>query len=175
MSNPFLRQYAELRKSDFERHPIWMCVYGIDTDEPWYAGANELTYRPWPSSLPYECGRADGPMVLAHTRLTLADGTELDGFSSPPFPPDGEAGSSLSYRQPQLFLPDGTLIGFWLGMRDDAATESQRLYSALQKRSTQVFPIRYRIPNTIIDCNNTAIIEGFMRIGPDMKTTITER
>src|SRR5207237_3694921 len=121
---------------------IWMCVHNIDVEEAWYPTTNELTHRPWIGELPYKCSEPTGGMVVAHTEFNLADGSVLRGFSSPPFPPDGKKGFALSYRQPQLFLPDGTLIGFWLGIRKSSVEQRQRLYTYLGKNASQVFPMK---------------------------------
>src|SRR4051794_41167183 len=141
MNAPVLRQYGVLRPQDFEAHRVWMCVHGVDLDEPWYDDADELTYRPWTGPLPHPSEDRGGPMVVARITFRLADGTLWPGFATPPFTPDGPAGIHLSYTQPQIFLPDGGFLGsFWYGGREVSAAERERFYSQLRKSPNEVFP-----------------------------------
>ena len=113
-------------------------------------------------------------MVVARTAFRLSDGTVLSGFSHPPYPPDGEPAKSLSYRQPQMFLPGGMAIGFWLGMLSTSEKKRARLYSLLAKRDVDVFPIKYRIAKGLVDVDDSAVIDGFSRL-VELSNLIVER
>ena len=77
MTIPELKQSDELKLADFERHPVWIGVHGLDEARPWYARCNEATYRPWTRDLPIS-GRVG--KVFVSSRLDLADGTGYPGF-----------------------------------------------------------------------------------------------
>jgi hypothetical protein len=155
---PILRQYSELRRADFDKSPIWMCVYGIDNDEPWYGRTDEATYREWPHSLPFKCADSALFDVVVSTTFTLADGSSFAGFSRPISLRSG--GRELSYTQPQMFLPDGLLRSFWLGMQTPRHDEIHRSYASLGKAASEVFPISYSPCPRCIDVRYTGKIDG---------------
>ena len=167
MFKPLFKQYCDLTLADFRAHPIWMCIHGVDDEEPWAADGDELTHRPYPGPVPYVCSNPQAPMVLVSTRFKLADGTEFEGFSNPPF--FGETPAlGVSYRQPQMFLPDGRRVGFWFGTLSQVTEGLRELYSTLSRRSSEVFPITYRIAPGLTDCDdeNAGIIGlGTMALG----------
>jgi len=163
-----LRQYGDLRARDFESHPVWMCVHGVDEDEPWYYDADELTYRPWTGPLPYRSGEPGNPMVVARVSFRLADGTVWPGFSTPPFRPDGPAGVHVSYMQPQIFFPDDGRFGsFWHGLGDVSDAERERFYSELKKSPNEVFPLTFTFDPGLLDVPFVGTIEGFSSLTDD--------
>src|SRR5665213_1248564 len=161
MSQVELKQCYDFRQSDFISNPIWMCVFNIDVDEPWYDETDEATYRPWPGPPPYRCSGLNALDVIVRAQFTLADGTKLEGFARPPSPPDGDAGYSLGFRQPALFLPGGSMIGFWLGGRESCEPDRGQFYSELRKTPSQVFPIMYQSFPGLIDTPDAGSIDGF--------------
>jgi hypothetical protein len=171
MNAPTLRQYQDFRPRDFDLHPVWMCVHGVDAEEPWYAATDELTYRPWAGTLPYPSAEPQGFMVVAPVTFRLADGSRWAGFATPPFPPGGPAGAHLSYTQPQLFLPDnGRLANFWFGVRDISASERERFYSQLKKSPNEVFPLTFTFDAGLLDVPFVGGIEGFTSLAGDGRT-----
>jgi hypothetical protein len=48
---PVLKQFGDLTLADFERHPVWVSVHGLDEGAPWYDDTNEETFRPWTDDL----------------------------------------------------------------------------------------------------------------------------
>jgi hypothetical protein len=171
MNAPVLRQYGDLRAQDFDSHPVWMCVHGVDLNEPWYGGTDELTYRPWTGPLPYPSAERGGPMVVARVTLRLADATLWPGFAIPPFTPDGLPGVHLSYTQPQIFFPDGGPPGsFWYGVRDVSAAERERFYSQLKKSPNEVFPLTFTFDPGLLDVPFVGAIEGFTSFAADRRT-----
>jgi len=175
MFKPLLKQYNDLTVADFHAHPIWMCLHGIDDEEPWGPESDELTHRPYPGPVPYVCSNPEAPMVLVETLFKLADHTQLEGFSSPPYFSDDPRGRSISYRQPQLFLPDGRRFGFWFGLIEHAREASTRFYAALARRPSQIFPIIYRIAPGLTDHDDKdARIIGFGTMNPGASEEIFE-
>src|SRR3954469_14111936 len=140
---PGLRTVPELTRADLVSSPVWRNVYGTDAEEPWYeaAAVDEVTYRPWDGPLPYDCHRpVDRPPIVAAT-FNFADGTRMDGYMSPPGLWLRDFGSHLWYTQPALFLPDGTQCGFWSGGERQRQGNRSRLYAAVGKPATDVFPM----------------------------------
>ena len=142
-SPDFLKQYGELTQRDFQLHPVWINVHGIDQDEPWYENEeiDEETFRPYTGDLPVST--TDGILLVAAT-LQLADGTEYPGFLTPIEPmPEASPLDRMRASQPSLFARSGVAIDFWTGIydpRDDLA----RYYQLLDHPPAAVFPIVYR-------------------------------
>ena len=168
---PELVQFGNLTPAHFDRVPVWAACSSFDYDAPWYGDTDEETFRPWDAMLP---APADGGMLLVRIALRLADGTALSGFVTPmPGPPDGEP-RSLGTMQPQLYLPDGKIIGFWLGMFGDPAAERQRLYAALGREASAVFPITFLAEPGLVSGTASGTIDGFYTV-PDGKTVTVAR
>ena len=175
MFKPLLKQYNALTRADFDAHPIWVCVHGIDDEEPWAFDSDELTHRPYDGRLPYICSNPEAPMVLVRTHFALADGTQFEGFSSPPYFGDDPSGRSVSYRQPQLILPDGRRFGFWFGAIERLRKDLHQFYAAIGKRPSEIFPITYRIAPGLTDRDDEeAKIIGFGTMKPDFTGEIFE-
>lgn len=90
------RQVYELSPADLERHAIWEFAL----DEEGNEGQDEATVRPY--AVDGLLDPADG-MFVVRARLTLADGTALMGYITPPV--QGETG--LSTFQPAVVVPGG--------------------------------------------------------------------
>lgn len=162
MTQPTLRQYNDLSRADFQAYPVWMRVYGRDEQEPWYNLVDEITYRPWNGHLPYQCSDTSERSVVVYAAFQLADGTLLDGFMTPPSPADGPRGYELSYLQPELFLPDGSSIGFWWGTGKIPAARKDEFYAALTKSAAEVFPITFGAAEGLVDLDYRGSISGFL-------------
>jgi hypothetical protein len=173
MPRPILKQYRDLLRADFERAPVWVCVHGLDDVEPWYDETDELTYRPWDGALPFPRPDPEGPMTVVWCDFTLADTSRLPGFCVPPVV-GSDKSEDLSYTHPQLFLPDGTVTGFWFGAAASVADKA-RVYAALRKRAAEVFPIRYGAAAGVVTPPFELSIPGFSWFGPDYRTVVVER
>ncbi len=115
MRIPTLKQYGDLRASDFARKPAWINVHGLDEDEPWYDDdtVDEETFRPWTGGLPV--GPEEG-MLLVAAAFRAADGEMYDGFVTPTFGEGDIAVREIGAVQPVLFTPDGAQVAFWAGL-----------------------------------------------------------
>ncbi len=132
---PGLKQFGDLTREDFERHPVWVGCQTVDYDEPWYDDTDEETFRPWNGVLPADA--AEG-MLLVGAVLELRDGTKCAGFVTPSV---GEP--DLGVQQPQIFA-GGRRFAFWGGVAGTPESERHELYAALGKTPEQVFPVRFR-------------------------------
>lgn len=154
---PTLVQFAALTPAHFESSPIWASCHSFDHDEPWYDETNEETFRPWTGAVPVD--PADG-MFLVRAQGKLSDGTVLPGFLTPTAP-DVTGEQALGLLQPQLFLPSGQCLGFWLGMFGDPAAASSALYGALGKPAASIFPIQVTAERGLCADQESVEIRGF--------------
>ncbi len=139
-SIPLLRQFGDLRASDFQNYPVWVSCHVIDYDEPWHDDTDEETFRPWDKDLPVDPAET---IFLVQAPLTLADGTEMLGFIAPQTAAKSGEKPDLASIQPHMFLPDGTVVGFWSGMRALPPKEVSRFYAAIGRSQPGVFPIAF--------------------------------
>jgi hypothetical protein len=167
---PSLVQFADLTPGHFESHALWASCHSLDSGEPWYEQTDEETFRPWTGALPIH---AAAGMFLVRARLTLADGSLLPGFATP-VAPDASGHNALALLQPQLFLPSGQVVSFWLGMFGDSAVASAALYKALGKPATSVFPIQVMVEPELWLSDGPIEINGFYTV-PDGKTVRVSR
>jgi hypothetical protein len=154
---PNLVQIANLTPGHFESHAVWASCHSFDYDEPWYDQTDEETFRPWTGAFPVH---AVAGMFLVRARLTLADGSVLPGFATP-VGQDASGDEALGLLQPQLFLPSGQLVAFWLGLFGDPAAASAALYNALGKPATSVFPLQVMVEPELWLNDGLVEINGF--------------
>lgn len=160
-----LIQFGDLTEAHFVEHPVWASCHSFDFDEPWFDQTDEETFRPWTGALPVQ--PADG-MYLVRAEFTLADGTRARGFLTPADTDDPGPGA-LGTVQPQLYLPSGELVGFWLGMFGNATEAAAFVYAALGKNAEAVFPIHFVAPPNVAGGMTSGVIQGFYTV-PDGAT-----
>lgn len=131
----------------------------MDYDEPWYDDTDEETFRPWLGEVPVDPD--DAGMFLVRAKLRLADGGEVDGFVTPASALTPEGGPDLGLMQPQIFLPDGSLAGFWMGGLSEQKEAHARLYRALQRDATSVFPITFSMSDRLASGVLVGEVRGF--------------
>jgi hypothetical protein len=161
---PELKQFADLRASDFDRYPVWVLVHTMDYDESWYENTDEETVRPWTGSTPVDPSKG---MFLVRASFTLADGSEHGGFVTPaqtdPAEPD------FGTLQPHVFAVDGKPLGFWLGAFGHSEADRAAYYRRLGRNSSEVFPIDFTADNTVSSIAVAGTLAGFYAI-PDFQT-----
>ena len=171
---PLLKSIHELRPSDFEIHPIWMNVHG-EVDQPWYGDTDEVTYRPWPGPLPFDCSDPINN-VLVKADFRLADGAKLPGYLTAPYAPNPK-GWSLSHMQPDIFAPSGETFRIYWGAAAPSAAWKAEQYRLLGRDADRVFPIRYAVPPGLLNVEVRGTIEGFtwLDVNAIPRTLRTER
>jgi hypothetical protein len=137
MSKHELVQFGNLKRDHFEAFPVWASCHSFDYDEEWFDETDEETFRPWEGRMPVD--PAEG-MFLVLCTLTLSDGTELHGFFNPQAGPEP---LNLGTIQPYVFLPGGTVFGFWFGMKPCDQNDRTNFYRALSKSPSEVFPVHF--------------------------------
>jgi hypothetical protein len=156
-NRPLLKQFGDLTLSDFSQHPVWVNVHVIDYEEDWYNETDEETFRPWDGNLPADPSET---MFLVKARLTLADGSEYDGFITP----QQESGEpDLGTIQPCLFTKSGEIVWFWFGNFQPSQKDINGIYEKLSKNANQVFPIKFKAQDGIATGIVKGIIPGFCR------------
>lgn len=156
MDKPDLKQFGDLTREDFERHPVWVGCHTSDCDEPWYEDTDEETFRPWTGGLP---ANASAHMLLAKATFELRDGSRHPGFVTPD-PDPGDLGT----QQPHIWAGDRA-FGFWGGMFGVPAEERQALYSALGRKPDDVFPLQFSIEPGLATGTTNGEVKGFYRSG----------
>lgn len=150
---PELRQFGDLRAADFERHPVWVNCHTEDYGQPWYDRTDEETFRPWPR-VPVDPSQG---MFLVRATLTLSCGEAYPGFVTPAHERD------LGTLQPHLFLGDD-LIGFWGGVVGIPPEGRRRVYEALGRDPSGVFPLAFAAVDGLSAGVTRGTVDGFVRL-----------
>ncbi|MFZ2641827.1 MAG: hypothetical protein WA117_12580 [Verrucomicrobiia bacterium] len=145
------KQVYELTAGDLDRYPVW--EFALDEEEE--EGQDEATIRPY--ELRSSLDPSDG-MFIVRARLTLADGTRMLGYLTPPVQGD----ATLGTLQPAIVTTDAQ-VSFWYGMCEPKSTEIAENYSRLGKSSAdQVFPLRFESDVDLISGVISGEVPGFM-------------
>ena len=154
MEKPELKQFGDLSREDFDRHPVWIGCHTADYDKPWYEDTDEETFRPWTGKLP-----ADAPegILLVKATFELVDASRHAGFITPALGPD-----DIGTQQPYIFVGD-QCFGFWGGIVGVSIGERQSLYAALGRKPDEIFPLRFSIDPTLAAGDTSGQIKGFYR------------
>jgi hypothetical protein len=94
------KQFDELTLDDVRRFPVWEFALDDGGEEE----QDEETERPWKISGPLD--PSDG-MFSVRASFTLADGTKMNGCSTPPLP--GDLGTTL-HKKAKPFAGEGTPV-----------------------------------------------------------------
>lgn len=154
-TRPILKQFADLRQTDFDEFAVWVSVHIIDYDEEWYDDTDEETFRPWLEVLPVD---ANQTQFLVRAKFELSDGRTLNGFMSPQ---DKRESPYLGFMQPSLFLPSGKLESFWEGMFRRPDEEHHQFYEELGGNPASIFPIAFSADNGLAIGITSGLIPGF--------------
>jgi hypothetical protein len=151
------KQVYLLTSADLAAFAVWEFAL----DEEGEAGQDEATVRPHPFAGEVDC---DVGMLIVRARFTLADGTVMSGYLTPPVQGD----DGLGTLQPVIITPRGQ-VGFWCGLRAPDSTVIEQDYRSLGRQPEKVFPVRFQsdIP---LSCGELGgEIPGFLVI-EDLKT-----
>jgi hypothetical protein len=125
------RQIYELTPHDLKAFPIWE----FKLDETAEGGQDELTVRPH---------MADGPldpadrMFVVRAAFTLADGSIMRGYFTPP----GRGDAGVGALQPIIVTEEGQ-VRFWCGTSIPGPKRLARSYELLGKDARQIFPLQF--------------------------------
>jgi hypothetical protein len=158
MTQPVLRQFADLTAQDLLDFPVWIGCHTADYDEPWYDETDEETFRPFLGTLP---ASPDQGMLLVRAQITLNDGTSFSGFVTPAFPEEPEDGGRiLGTQQPMVFTAAGA-VRIWHGGFEPSQSAIDEAYRALGRVAAAVFPLRFRAEQGLTTGNAEGTVSGF--------------
>ena len=109
------KQVYLLTAADLAAFAVWEFAL----DEEGAAGQDEATVRPRPFERELDCNVR---MLIVRARFTLADGTVMSGYLTPPVQGD----DGLGTLQPVVITPGGQ-VGFWCGLRAPDSAPSNRI------------------------------------------------
>jgi hypothetical protein len=144
------RQIYELTPHDLKTFPIWE----FRLDETAEGGQDELTIRPFIASGPLD--PADR-MFIVQATFTLADGSMMGGYFTPP----GRGHAGAGALQPIIVTNQGQ-VRFWCGTSVPGPKRLARSYELLGKDAKQVFPLRFKSDVELADGPVTGSVPGFL-------------
>ena len=152
------KQVYELTPGDLSASPVW--EFALDEEsEP---DQDEATVRPHPVS--GTLNPSDGMFIVA-ARFSLANGTEMRGYLTPPSADD----RSLGTIQPQI-VTDAGQVSFWCGR---CPPDTTRAYQLLGGDAASVFPIRFESAVPLIGTAVSGTLPGFLCLESDFETVRT--
>jgi hypothetical protein len=125
------KQVYELTLEDLGRFPIWE----FKLDEEGEEGSDESTVRPYTASGPLDPAER---MFVVRAVFTLADGSRMPGYCSPPVRGD----DSIGTLQP-IIVTDRGQVRLWCGTTAPDLKRLTRSYGRLGKDARDVFPVQF--------------------------------
>jgi hypothetical protein len=144
------KQVYELSIEDLETHPVWEFASDEESEE----GQDEATVRPYSQSGPADA--ADGSLIV-RASFTLADGTLMKGYLTPPPP----RSTGIGDIQPEIVTPKGN-VSFWYGARKPSPEIVSKAYEILGNDSASVFPVHFISDVEIVSGPVSGTLNGFM-------------
>lgn len=92
--------------------------------------------RPYSSAGP---GNPEDGTLVVKARFTLADGTTMYGWLTPPF---GQF-SGLGTIQPQIITAEGP-VSFWFGILKPTSEDLAQCYKRLGRKPESIFPLHFQ-------------------------------
>ena len=150
-----------LTVEDLEQCAVWEFALDEEGEE----GQDEATVRPYELHGPLDPSEG---MFIVRARLRLADGTQLQGYLTPPVQGD----RSLGTLQPAVVVSEGQ-VSFWCGMIEPEPSVIAESYTRLGKSlGSQVFPLRFESDVLLVGGPVIGELPGFMVL-EDFKTMRT--
>jgi hypothetical protein len=153
------KQVYELTVEDFLEHSVWEFALEEEGEQ----GQDEATVRPKPVVGPVD--PAEG-MVVLKARFTLADGTLMAGYVTPPSP----YSSGLGTIQPQIITKHGQ-VPFWCAASKPTREALVENYGRLGRAADEVFPVRFSSEVEVVGGPVTGILNGFLYFAMETETT----
>jgi hypothetical protein len=125
------KQVYDLTVEDFDQHRVWEFALDEEGEE----GQDEATVRPLSIIGPVDPSEG---MVIVKAHFTLADGTSMAGYVTPP----GPDSSGLGTIQPQILTRQGQ-VSFWCGVFKPTREGLLQNYGRLARTAEKVFPVRF--------------------------------
>jgi hypothetical protein len=141
------KQVYQLNLEDLRESPVW--EFKVDEE-----GQDECTVRPYAASGPLDPAER---MFVVRAVFTLADGSRMHGYCSPPLRGD----DSIGILQPIIITNRGQ-VRFWCGTAAPDLNRLTRSYEWLGKDSACVFPVQFESDVELIGCPVKGRVPGFL-------------
>jgi len=125
------KQVYELTLHDLSAFPVWEFRLDVKDKE----GQDESTVRPYTATGPLD--PADR-MFVVRAVFTLADGSRMHGYFTPP----GRGDAGVGTLQP-IIVTDRGQVRFWCGTAVPDAKRLAHSYESLGRDAQHVFPVRF--------------------------------
>jgi hypothetical protein len=144
------KQVYELTLHDFASFPVWE----FRLDEDGGGGQDESTVRPYAAPGPLD---SVNRMFVVRAVFTLADGSRMQGYLTPPRGDD----ASLGTLQPIIITERGQ-VRFWCGTAVPGIERLAQNYAFLGKDAHQVFPARVESDAELVGGPVRNTVPGFL-------------
>jgi hypothetical protein len=144
------KQVYELTLDDLSKFPIWEFGFDGESEEGW----DECTVRPCTASGPLD--PADR-MFVVRAVFTLADGSRMQGYFTPPVRDD----DSIGTLQP-IIVTDRGQVRFWCGTAEPDSKLLARSYELLGKDARRVFPVGFESEVELVGGPVRGSVPGFL-------------
>jgi hypothetical protein len=144
------KQVYELTLEDLREFPVWEFRLDDEGEE----GQDESTVRPYTASGPLDPSER---MFVVRAVFTLADGSRMQGYCSPPLRGD----DSMGTLQP-IIVTDRGQVRFWCGTTEPDSKRLTRSYEWLGKDPQLVFPVRFESEVELIGAPIRGSVPGFL-------------
>jgi len=144
------KQVYELTLQDLSTFPVWE----FRLDEKGEEGRDESTVRPYAASGPLE---ATDRMFVVRAVFTLADGSKMRGYFTPP----GRGDAGIGILQP-IIVTDRGQVRFWCGTAAPGLKRLAHSYELLGKEAEHVFPLQFESEVELADGPVRGSVPGFL-------------
>lgn len=144
------KQVYDLTLSNLQQNPVWEFAL----DEEGNEGQDEATVRPYK----YKgiLNPSEG-MFIVRASFTLADGTVMQGYLTPP--PQND--KTLGVVQPVIITERGQVL-FWCGVIAPSEERIAQSYTVLGKSAECVFPLAFESAVPLVGGEIKGSIPGFL-------------
>lgn len=146
------KQVYELTQEDLAKFPVWEFALDEEGEE----GQDEATVRPYKAAGALDPSEGDG-MFVVRASFTLADGSRVPGYLTPPTRSD----DGLGAIQPVIITAQGQ-VPFWCGIVTPRAERLARCYQSLGRDAGSVFPLRFESEVELLGGPVRGSVLGFM-------------
>jgi hypothetical protein len=144
------KQVYELTLQDLSAFPIWEFRLDSDHDE----GRDESTVGPYPK---VGVLNPTDRMFVVRTIFALADGSQMQGYVSPP----GRGEEGLGALQPIIVTERGQ-VRFWCGRTAPGPKRLAQCYEWLGKSALEIFPAQFKSDVELMGGPLIGIVPGFL-------------
>lgn len=144
------KQVYELTLDDLNQFSVWE----FKLDDEGAEGQDEATVRPHLAPGPLD---PTDRMFIVRAVFTLADGTRMQGYFTPP----ARGRDTIGTLQPIIVTRRGQ-VRFWCGTAAPDSTRLARNYALLGRDAARVFPLRFESEVDLVGGPARGSVPGFL-------------